>query len=271
MNKVQIAVLGATVIAFGAAYLLFNTAPAPAPQAPRVVQAPKLETDDVLIAAQDLPMGTPIGDASVAWAVWPKKAISENMIVKSSGPNVMEDVKGSMTRDDFMRGEPMRRDKLVKGANGFMSAILPAGKRAVAIKVDNGGDAYAGGFILPNDRVDVVTIYHDDEATKARGVAVIGARTILANVRVLAIGQNIQEENGKKVVVGANATLELDPSQAEMVILAQQTGNANLHLVLRSLADSSGPTETVGDVNGSGVGGNNLTIVRYGESQTAAR
>ena len=99
----------------------------------------------------------------------------------------------------------------------------------------------------------------------------VGARTILANVRVLAIGQNIQEENGKKVVVDANATLELDPTQAEMVILAQQTGNTNLHLVLRSLADSSGPTETVGDVNGSGGGGNNLTIVRYGESQTAAR
>ncbi|MBV8471902.1 MAG: Flp pilus assembly protein CpaB, partial [Hyphomicrobiales bacterium] len=154
--------------------------------------------------------------------------------------------------------------------NGFMSAMLPAGKRAVAIKVDNGGDAYAGGFILPNDRVDVVTIYHDDDATKARGVPVVGARTILANVRVLAIGQNIQEENGKKVVIGANATLELDPAQAEMIILAQQTGNTNLHLVLRSLADSSGPTETVGDVNSSG-GGNNLTIVRYGEPQTATR
>jgi len=270
MNKVQIAVLGATIVAFGAAYVLFNAPQAPAPQAPRVVQAPKLETDDVLVAAQDLPLGSSIGDGSLAWQQWPKQAISENMIVKSSGPNVMEDLKGSMTRDPFMRGEPMRRDKLVKGANGFMSAMLPAGKRAVAIKVDNGGDAYAGGFILPNDRVDVVTIYHDDDATKARGVPVVGARTILANVRVLAIGQNIQEENGKKVVIGANATLELDPAQAEMIILAQQTGNTNLHLVLRSLADSSGPTETVGDVNSSG-GGNNLTIVRYGEPQTATR
>ena len=75
----------------------------------------------------------------------------------------------------------------------------------------------------------------------------MGARTILANVRVLAIGQNIQEENGKKVVVGANATLELDPAQAELIILAQQAGNSNLHLVLRSLADSAGQAETLGD------------------------
>lgn len=268
MNKVQIAVLGATVVAFGAAYVLFNSSPAPAP-APHVVQAPRLETDEVLVAAQDLPMGAPISETSVAWQVWPKSAVSELMIAKSSGPNAMEDVKGSMTRDAFLRGEPMRRDKLVKGASGFMAAMLPSGKRAVAIKVDNGGDSYAGGFILPNDRVDVITIYHDDEATKARGVPVIGARTILANVRVLAIGQNVQEENGKKVVVGANATLELDPQQAEMVILAQQAANSNLHLVLRSLADSAGQAATVSDVNGAS--GNNLTIVRYGEPQTAAR
>ncbi len=269
MNKVQIAVLGATIVAFGAAYVLFNNSPAP-PRVAQTVQAPKVDTDEVLVAAQDIPMGTSIGEASVIWHPWPKQDISEYMIAKSSGPNVMEDVKGSMTRDAFLRGEPMRRDKLVKGgASGFMSAILPSGMRAVAIKIDNGGDSYAGGFILPNDRVDVITIYHDDEATKVRGVTVIGARTILANVRVLAIGQNVQEENGKKVVVGANATLELDPAQAELVILAQQSGNTNLHLVLRSLADSAGEAETVGNVSGGGA--NDLTIVRYGAPQTAAR
>ncbi len=59
----------------------------------------------------------------------------------------------------------------------------------------------------------------------------------------------MQEENGKKVVVGANATLELDPAQAELIILAQQAGNSNLHLALRSLADSAGQAETLGDAS----------------------
>jgi pilus assembly protein CpaB len=268
MNKVQIAVLGATVVAFAAAYVLFNNSSAPRPV--QVVQAPKLDTDEVLVAALDIPMGVQIADGSLAWQVWPRAAISEYMIAKSSGANVMEDVKGSLTREAFMRGEPMRRDKLVKGgASGFMSAILPSGMRAIAIKIDNAGDSYAGGFILPNDRVDVITIYHDEEATKARGVTVVGARTILSNVRVLAIGQNVQEENGKKVVVGANATLELDPTQAELIIRAQQAANANLHLALRSLADSAGEAHTVGDIDGGGT--NNLTIVRFGAPQTAAR
>ncbi|THD44255.1 MAG: Flp pilus assembly protein CpaB [Bradyrhizobium sp.] len=269
MNKVQIAVLGATVVAFGGAYVLFNSAPAPAPQ--RVVQAPKLDADEVLIAANDIPMGTALTETLVAWVPWPKAAISPDyMIVKSSSPNVMDDVKGSMAREAFIHGDPIRRDKLVKGNNsGFMSAILPAGMRAVAIKVDNSGEDNAGGFILPNDRVDVIKIYRDDQATKEHGVEVDGAQTILANVRVLAIGQNIQEENGKKVIQGANATLELDPQQAELVILAQHAGNSNLHLALRSLADSAGPAQTVGDMGDAGRG--NLTIVRFGAPQTAAR
>jgi pilus assembly protein CpaB len=268
MNKVQIAMLGATVVAFGGAYVLFNSGPAPAPPQ-HVAQAPKLDTDEVLVAAQDIPMGTAISDASVTWQMWPKAAISELMIVKSSGPNAMEDVKGSLTRDAFLRGEPMRRDKLVKGgAGGFMAAILPSGLRAVAIKVDNSGDDYAGGFILPNDRVDVIKIYRDDEATKARGVEVLGAQTILTNVKVLAIGQNVQEENGKKVVIGGNATLELDSQQAEQVILAERAGNANLHLALRSLADSAGPAQAVGDQD---AGGSGLTIVRFGAPQAAAQ
>jgi pilus assembly protein CpaB len=266
----QIAVLGISVIAFGAAYVLFSNWQAPAPTTVIQAAAPKIETDQVLVAAQDLPMGTQVSETSMTWQEWPKAAVSEQMLTKSSGPHVFEDVKGSMTRVAFLRGEPIRRDKLVKGgAGGFMSAILPSGMRAVAIKIDNSGDLSAGGFILPNDRVDVVKVYRDDEATRARGTEVIATQAILTNVRVLAIGQNVQEENGKKVVVGGNATLELDPSQAELIVQAQTSGGSSLHLLLRSLVDSGGPAETVGDSQGGKQTG--LTIVRYGAAQQAAR
>jgi pilus assembly protein CpaB len=269
MNKMQIAVLGVTLAAFGGAYILLNNSPAPT-KAPIIVAAPKVDTDQVLVAAQDVPMGTQIVDAFITWQEWPKAAISEQMIVKSAGPDVMKEIAGSMTRVAFLRGEPMRRDKLVKGGvGGFMSAILPSGMRAVAITIDNNGNSEAGGFILPNDRVDVVRVYRDDEATKARGTEMIAAQTILANVRVLAIGQSVQEENGKKVVTGGNATLELDPLQSEMIVLAQHASGSNLHLVLRSLVDSGGKTDTVGDLMGGKPNG--LTIVRYGAAQQAAR
>ena len=270
MRKMQIAVLGVSVVAFGVAFLLFNSGQAPSPSPVIVQAAPKNETDEVLVAAQDVPMGTQVGEPSVTWQVWPKSAISEQMIVRSGGSHVLDDITGSMTRVSFLRGEPMRRDKLVRaGTGGFMSAILPVGMRAVAIKIDNSGDSSAGGFILPNDRVDVIRVFRDDEATRARGSEVIGTQTILTNVRVLAIGQNIQEENGKKVVAGGNATLELDPAQSELIVLAQHSGGSNLHLALRSLADSGGGAETVGDLQSGASGA--LTIVRYGAAQQAAR
>jgi pilus assembly protein CpaB len=267
MNRTQIIVLGVSVVAFGGAYLFFNSwqsAPAPV-----VVQAgPRLETDQVLVASEDIQMGTVLAENSINWQPWPKAAISEQMIVKSAGPSEMDDVKGSMTRLSFMRGEPIRRDKLVKGGQGgFMSAILPSGKRAVAIKIDGQGDSEAGGFILPNDRVDVVQVFRDDEATKARGSEVLTTHTILANVKVLAIGQILQDDNGKKVAVGSNATLELTPEQSELIVLAQHSGG-NLHLLLRSLVDSGGDAQTVTGLQGRRGG---LTIMRYGAAQEAAR
>jgi pilus assembly protein CpaB len=213
-------------------------------------------------------MGMRIGDASVDWQAWPKGSISDQMIVKSSSPNVLGNINGFMSRVAFVRGEPMRLDKLVKGGEGgFMSAVLPAGMRAVAIRIDSDGGSAAGGFILPNDRVDVVRVYRDDVATIARGSAVMSSQTILANVRVLAVGQNVEEENGKKVVTGRNATLELDPSQAELVVL-ENTNGSDLHLVLRSLMDSAGAAETVSDQNADSGG---LTILRFGVARQAAR
>jgi pilus assembly protein CpaB len=270
MNKRLIIVGVVAALAFGAAYALLASGQGLQPPHPVAQAAPKIDVEQVLVASQDLPMGSVVNEGSVAWQAWPKAALSELMITKSNNANPMQDVAGSMTRVAFIRGEPIRRDKLVKaGAGGFMSAILPTGMRAVAIKIDNGGDSSAGGFILPNDRVDVVRLARDEEATKARGVEVVTAQTILANVRVLAIGQNVEEQNGKKVVTGANATLELDPDQVNLIILAQHMGNSNLHLVLRSLADSGGPAQTVVDADGGPKTG--LTVVRFGAAQQATR
>jgi pilus assembly protein CpaB len=264
VNKKQIALLSVSFATVGIGSVLLSFTP-PTAVIPFVQFEPKIETDEVLVAAQDVPMGARIGETYVTWQTWPTDAIRQDMIVKSAAPHAMEEVEGSMTRASFVRGEPVRLDKLVKGATGgFMSAILPGGMRAVAIKIDNGGDSEAGGFILPNDRVDVLRIYRDDEATTARGAEIFAVQTLLANVPVLAIGQNIQEENGKKVVNGGNATLELDATQAELVVLAQHIGG-NLHLILRSLADSGGPVETVADLRNTDNGG--VKVLRFGSGQ----
>ena len=140
-------------------------------------------------------------------------------------------------RGSFLAGEPIRRDKLFKGGNsGYLSAILTPGYRAVAINIEGSGATTAGNFILPNDRVDVIRIYRDEDAAKTGSGDAFVSETLVTNVRVLAIGQNAQDKGGQPFATGATATLELDPHQAETVILAQRVGQ--LSLVLRSMQDA---------------------------------
>ena len=160
------------------------------------------------------------------------------MITRSAAPTAMQDVEGDLVRVGMLAGEPLRQERLIKGkTGGLMSAMLPAGSRALAINIDTRGSNSAGGFIFPNDRVDVIKITRDEQSSKVQGADVFGSETLLKNVRVLAIGQNIQDRNGEKVYVGETATLELAPKQVEEVFLAQRSGQ--LTLSLRSLQDTS--------------------------------
>jgi pilus assembly protein CpaB len=264
MKIARIAVLGVALAAGGAAaYLVSGSKPAPTPQ---VVQAPPpVQTEDVLVAAKELNFGALLGDADMSWQAWPNTGAGKGVFIrKSENPTALTDVKGSLVRGTFLAGEPLRRDRLVKGPTaGLMSTMLSPGMRAVAINIDSQGATSAGGFILPNDRVDVVRTYRDDEATKASGSDVVVTQTILSNVRVLAIGQNVQNKGSEgAVVVGSNATLELDPKQAELIILAQRTGQ--LSLTLRAMVDANKDNLAADSSDDAA-----LTIVRFGVSTQA--
>jgi pilus assembly protein CpaB len=117
-----------------------------------------------------------------------------------------------------------------------MAAILPSGMRAISTQISP--ETGAGGFILPNDRVDVILTRRQTDADKASGGGDShSSEIILSNVRVLAIDQNVEEKNGQKVVVGKTATLELTPAQTETLALSQQLGT--LSLALRSITDAT--------------------------------
>ncbi len=259
MNKAQIAILGVALLAGAAAYILMPGAPEPVRQ---VIAPTPIETDDVLVAAREMQFGTVLADPDLRWQMWPKSAAIEGVIRKSKSPNAVEDLRGGVVRGTFMPGEPIRTERVVKGPTaGLMSTMIGSGMRAVAINIDASGDRSAGGFIQPNDRVDVLRTFRDDDASKQGQGEVMITQTILSNVRVLAIGQTMgQSPDGKPVVIGGNATLELDPKQSELVVLAQRTGQ--LSLVLRSLMDAIKPqaAETItpqGDDK-------TMTVVRFG-------
>jgi pilus assembly protein CpaB len=182
-------------------------------------------------------------------------------IRKDAKPNAIEEFSGSIARSPMVSGEPVREAKLIKAnGSGFMAAILPPGKRAVSTEISP--ETGAGGFILPNDHVDVILSRRAREGSGGGDTS--SSETILNNVRVLAIDQAIEEKNGQKVVVGKTATLELGPREAETLALARQMGT--LSLALRSIADGNKKTtEDTGDRRDSGI-----NTVRFGVTTNTA-
>jgi pilus assembly protein CpaB len=139
-----------------------------------------------------------------------------------------------------------------------LAAILPAGMRAVSTDVTP--ETGAAGFILPNDRVDVILSRRDREAERASGVEAHASETILSNVRVLAIDQQVEEKGGQRTIVGKTVTLELSQRQAETLVMSRTQGQ--LSLALRSLVDAQGDkTDEAVEDRGRR---NGVNIVRYG-------
>lgn len=259
MKTSQILFLGIAAMA-GAAAFLMSGGPKQQPKVVVAAPQPQFPTADVLVASQNIGIGTLVTANDMAWRKWPKQSLSPDLVVKASDPNGMTELSGSVARGSFIAGEPMIKEKLVKGPNsGFLSAILPSGYRAVAINIDAQGATTAGGFILPNDRVDVILTERDAAAEKAGLANTYTSRTILRDVRVLAIGQNVQQKGSKRVVIGSNATLEVTPRDAQLVVQAQRDGQ--LSLALRSMLNAKRSTQPDSDDDGS------VQIVRFGVAE----
>jgi pilus assembly protein CpaB len=206
------------------------------------------------VAKTEIPVGRAVTLEDLGWQPWPVKAAGGLYIRKTDQPNAIEDLKGAVARAPFIAGEPIREQKLIKtGGSGFMSAILPAGMRAVSTEISP--ETGAGGFILPNDRVDVI-LTRRQSANEG-----FVSETVLRNVRVLAIDQTIEDKNGQKVVVGKTTTLELNARQAETLALSRQRGT--LSLALRSLADARPARAGKSDDELERDAGN-INFVRYG-------
>jgi pilus assembly protein CpaB len=259
MKAARLVVLGVAVAAGGIAAFLAasNKEPAPPPPPPQAA----LETVEVLVAKSDLTRGQVVAASDIGWQTWPAAAANSSFIKKSEQPNAMDQFVGAIVRVGMVAGDPIRGPYVVMAkGSGFMAAVLPVGMRAAA--VDIAPDTSAGGFILPDDRVDVLLTRRDKDAEKQTGVEKYVSDTILRNIRVLAIDQTIDDKNSNKTLLGKTATLELTQPQAEMLSLSRQVGTVSL--VLRSIRDSKTTAEGVGDTSRDESGA--INTVRFGVS-----
>jgi pilus assembly protein CpaB len=261
MSKTRLAILA---LAIGAAVLAAYVAKGFVGQRPKaeVVEINTVPSSEVLVALKDVQMGDKLEAGHIGWQSWPEKAVTAQMITKASNPDAASNFAQARARAEIFEGEPILEKKLVlPNQNGFMSAILPKGMRAVSVRISE--ETGAGGFILPNDRVDVILTRKRDEG------GLTNSETVLTDVRVLAIDQTFRqdEETNQTVVAKRTATLELDPHQAEVVSMIESAGL--LSLALRSIAENDGkPLADVGprlsDKYANSTTGADLTIVKYG-------
>jgi pilus assembly protein CpaB len=231
MSKMRIVILG---LAAGSAVVAGLLAKGFIGAKPEVatVEVNTTKTTDVLVASKDILMGDRLSDGSAEWQAWPDANISDSMITRDEKPDAREFYGAARARTMVFAGETIMEQKLVlPGETGFMSAILPKGMRAISVSISERSSA--GGFILPNDRVDVILTRKIDDISRAE--------TVLTNVRVLAINQTFrQEKEGSSATIaeGKTATLELDPRQTEVIAMIESAGE--LSLALRSMAENDG-------------------------------
>jgi pilus assembly protein CpaB len=231
MNTARIVVLTIAVGAGGvAAYLVSGSDSKPPPAEP----VAQLQTVDVLVAKADIGLGQTVTQADMQWQTWPAATASNTFIRRNERPDATTQIAGSIAR-----------------------AILPTGMRAISTEISP--ETGAGGFILPNDRVDVLLTKRDKSPSGQADV--IKSEVILPNVRVLAIDQAPKEKDGQNTVIGKTVTLELKPEQAETLARARQSGT--LSLALRSIADlnvADASTDDAPKRDGT------INVIRYGVS-----
>jgi pilus assembly protein CpaB len=254
MNRARIVVLTIAIGAGGvAAYLASGSdsrTPAPEPVA-------QLQTVDVLVAKSDIGLGQTITPNDMQWQSWPAATASNAFIRRNERPDATTELAGSIVRAPFIAGEPIREPKLIKAnGSGFMAAILPPGMRAVSTEISP--ETGAGGFILPNDRVDVLLTTREKNPDRSNSTDIVITKIILTNIRVLAIDQAPKEKDGQNSVVGKTVTLELKPEQAPLLAAARQAGT--LSLALRSIAD----VNQVEIADDSSRQRGSINVVRYG-------
>jgi pilus assembly protein CpaB len=272
MSPVRLIILlVAAGAAIGAVFLVRSMQqPAQAVAAvPTEVKKPEAPAKQILVAKAAIPVGKFVVADDLKWQAWPDNAPTGSFIEQKGEPEALEKMVGAVARFELVEGEPVTKSKLIHpGDSSFMAAMLSPGTRAVAIEI--APETAAGGFIQPNDRVDVIVTREVETEGQGGGTMPSHrADLILSNIRILAIDGIYAApaaEGQAAPLVGSRATLELTERDTTLINAAEQAGD--LSLTLRSIADLQSPqgATPTGRVyrDGVGQGGEGIRIYRYG-------
>jgi pilus assembly protein CpaB len=185
-------------------------------------QQASLATNKVVVAARDIPLGSPLTPDIVRSVDWPSGSLPDGAIQNE------KDLESRVVKTSLLRGEPILETKLAPvGTKGGLSSLISEGRRAITVKVNE--VIGVAGFALPGNHVDVMVNTKDDADKPI-------SKIVLEQILVLAVAQEANRDETKPKVVNA-VTLEVTPDQAEKLDLARSIGQ--LSLVLRNQLDKN--------------------------------
>jgi pilus assembly protein CpaB len=231
-NRLKIALVVAVFFGLIAAYGIFNFLR----QQRQAAEALRTQTQDVVIAAKDIPAGSTIAevmlkDGTVRAIKWPKASVPAGAFGSPT------EVIGKVNRVKIMANEPILESRL-SGEGAGLTVRLEPGKRAMAVRVDE--IIGVSGFIVPDDRVDVIVTTTPPGVNDNKDARL--SKIVLQNKRVLSVAQSTEQKDGKPQVA-RSITLEVSPEEAEKLSLAYQEGP--IVLELRGVGDETEP-KTIG-------------------------
>ncbi len=229
-NRLKLALVVAVFFGLIAAYGVYNFLDQQRKQSDSLRTA----TQDVVVATEDIAAGTMINEelikkGTIKSMPWPKASMPAGAFTSP------QQVMGKVNRVKIVANEPILESRLA-GEGAGLTVRLEQGKRAMAVRVDE--IIGVSGFIVPDDRVDVIVTTTPPGNNGDNKVAKI----VLQNKRVLSVAQSTEQKDGKPQVA-RSITMEVSPEEAEKLSLASQEGQ--IVLALRGLGDE-GETKTIG-------------------------
>ena len=145
-------------------------------------------------------------------------------------PQARAELFGAMVRQTLLAHQVvLPADVMRPGDHGFLAAVLTPGWRATSVGVD----AVSGtaGLIWPGDHVDLILTQDiNDPTTNGGAGGRIAAETVLKDVRVIAIDQQLVQGGGASngEAGSRTVTLEVTPEDVERVAVATRLGHLSL-------------------------------------------
>jgi pilus assembly protein CpaB len=187
-----------------------------------------LPTTPVVVAANDLPLGTALRREDLRVIAWPADAVPAGAF-KDPQEILQRGLIQPVTQNEAIL--PSKLAPTEAGAG--LPPVIPEGMRALSVRVND--VIGVAGYVLPGSRVDVIATVSPTQQTGD-----MTSKVVLTNVLVLTAGTRIEQDAQQKPVSVSVVTLLVDPVEAERLTLASTEGK--IQLALRHPLDKTAPT-----------------------------